>query len=278
MTFNIENFVENIKDDFEKTNYIVEQIGSYLWDKAYHEHIQPHREDEYQFNLERLEEHLHQIKLKLLFAYESQNLMRMIQQLDIDIDKFDKLTEINHVYFAEIFHSPVLWTMEMHLNTISSGLQSTPFNIHQISILEQILRGTAKMLSDRSLVPGNEKEVQDEIYKMLIHVFPDTVREIPISKVSKIYKPDVGVKSLKAAIEYKFVDSKEEMKKSIGGIFEDIHGYEGSLDWTTYYAVFYVTDNFMTIDQIKAEFKLSSVPHNWEPIVVFGKGARKNKK
>lgn len=133
------------------------------------------------------------------------------------------------------------------------------------------------MLSDRKIEPSNEAEVRAEVYKTMIHVFPDTVKEIPITKVSKTYKPDIGVKRLKSAIEYKFVDSEEEAKTAIGGIFEDIQGYEGSDDWTTFYAVIYMTDNFLTQDQVKAEFKLSKVPHHWKPLVVYGKGKRKSK-
>src|SRR5690606_25373570 len=99
---------------------------------------------------------------------------------------------------------------------------------HQISkkYLEQILKGTPKILSDRCIEPENEKEVRKEVYGIMIHIFPDTVREIPIAKVAKTYKPDIGIKSLKCAIEYKFVDTAKEAKSALGGIFEDIMGYE----------------------------------------------------
>lgn len=76
-------------------------------------------------------------------------------------------------------------------------------------------------------------------------------------------------------MEYKFVDSAEEAKTVIGGVFEDIQGYAGSEDWKFFYAVIYMTDNYLTIDQVHAEFELSQVPHNWMPIVIFGKGKRK---
>jgi hypothetical protein len=168
-----------------------------------------------------------------------------------------------------------------HLNAITSHIkiesESEFENTNSILLLEQILRGTPKMLFHREIQPTNEAEVRNEVYKNLIHVFPDTVREIPISKVSKIYKPDIGIKRIKSAIEYKFVTSESEAKTAIGGIFEDISGYEGSDDWTTFYAVIYMTDNFMTQDQVEAEFKLSKVPHHWKPIVVYGKGDRKIK-
>ncbi len=51
-------------------------------------------------------------------------------------------------------------------------------------------------------------------------------------------------------------------------------GYEGTDDWKTFFAVIYMTDNFMTQDHVEAEFVLSKVKKNWKPIVVFGKGGR----
>jgi hypothetical protein len=112
-------------------------------------------------------------------------------------------------------------------------------------------------------------------YRTLIHVFPDTGREVPIAKVSKCYKPDIGVPSLKAAIEFKFADTDAELKKSIGGIYEDVAGYGGSEDWRHFYAVFYMTDAFITQHQVEAEFKVSKVDRQWKPIVVQGRGSRK---
>ena len=143
--------------------------------------------------------------------------------------------------------------------------------------LKRVLEGTAKLLGDRRVDPANEADVKREVFNVLIHYFPDTVREVPIAQVSKVYKPDIGVKSLKAAVEYKFADSMQALKRSIGGVYEDIHGYHGSADWTTFYAVFYATEAFLTPAQIAAEWSLTGVPHSWKAILVTGRGNAKAK-
>ena len=145
----------------------------------------------------------------------------------------------------------------------------------QRSHLERILVSTPKIIHDREIKPQSEADVRKAVYDILIHIFPDTVREVPIAKVSKTYKPDIGIKSLKTAVEYKFADSKEEVKRCIGGVYEDIKGYEGSEDWKFFYAVIYMTDAFFTQAQINEEFKMSGVEHNWKPILVVGRGERK---
>lgn len=109
----------------------------------------------------------------------------------------------------------------------------------------------------------------------MIHVFPDTVREVPIPKVTKTDKAAIGIRSIKSAIEFKFVDSEQEAKTAIGGIYEDVCGYEGSEEWKNFYAVSYMTDHFFTLQHIEAEFQDSNITAKWKPILIYGKGSRK---
>lgn len=172
-------------------------------------------------------------------------------------------------------------TMELfsrYYKTISSLLLSDDSEIkieERKSQLEKILRNTPFIIKQWNIEPKNETEVKNCVYKTLIHSFPDLVKEIPISKETKTYKPDIGVKSLKSAIEYKFADNEEEVKTALGGIYEDIQGYSGSEDWTCFYAVIYMTDMFYTNEQIMSEFP--DAQHHWKLILVYGKGSRKAK-
>jgi len=280
--FNYIQFGKNLAKDFKSANSLVSKIGDAMWQEAHGFEKHPIYDEEKDFNLERLKDTVEDIICKIQYAYESLGLNFMLKKLNTELSNYEnKLDDIDLIHYLDIFHSPVVFILRRHLNTIMSTLDESIYSLdnqeYKISILEQILRGTPKMIMDRNIIPKNEKEVRKEIYNSMIHVFPDTVREIPIAKVSKTYKPDIGVKSLKSAIEYKFVDSETEAKTSIGGIFEDIHGYEGSEDWKVFYAVIYMTDNYLTTDQILAEFKMSNVPHNWKPVIVFGKGERKQK-
>lgn len=277
--FDFKEFYENIQKDFLEVNRLISDIEREYWANMYNYTDNYEFDEELEFNKERLVENFELIKLKFEFAYEFLHLEKMSIQLEKELKKhIGKMDNLDYIPFVDVFYSPVKWIFTRHLSALTSHIEidneSEYETTNSFLLLEQILRGTPKMLTDRKIEPSSEAEVRGEVYSTLIHVFPDTVREIPISKVSKIYKPDIGIKRLKSAIEYKFVDSELEAKTAIGGIFEDINGYEGSDDWTTFYAVIYMTDNFMTQDQIEAEFKLSKVPHHWKPIIVFGKGNR----
>lgn len=281
--FSFIEFYNNLQKDFLDANSLISEIEESEWNEMYSDGQERDYYDEgKEFNQDRLTETLELINLKLEFAHEFLGLTKMADKLTAELEKYKgKFGQLEFIPLVDVFYSPVKWIFQRHLNALTSHVkiqsESEYENTNSKMLLEQILRGTPKMLTDREIEPSNEAEVRNEVYKILIHVFPDTVREIPIAKVSKTYKPDIGIKRLKSAIEYKFVDSANEAKVAIGGIFEDIQGYEGSEDWTTFYVVIYMTDNFMTQDQVEAEFALSKVPHHWKPMVVFGKGKRKKK-
>ncbi len=285
--FDFKIFNENIQKDFLDANRVISDLQrANMIEMLYATEVDDEniydRDDEKEFNEARLNDIFSSMLLKFSFAYEYLQLPGMKLQLDADLKKhIGNLGVVEYEHYIDIFYSPVDWIFTKHIKALTSHVKidENEFeNTNSIVILERILRGTPKILFDNQIEPKNEAEVRQQVYNTLIHVFPDTVREIPIAKVSKTYKPDIGVKRLKCAVEYKFADTANEAKNVIGEIFEDIHAYAGSEDWKTFYAVIYMTDNFLTQDQVEADFKLSGVPHNWKPLVLYGKGSRPAKK
>jgi hypothetical protein len=96
--------------------------------------------------------------------------------------------------------------------------------------LEYCLRSTAKILNDQKVKPNREADVQRNMNHHLSSVFPDYIAKIVIAKPIKSFKPDGGVRSLKAAIEFKFATNKTEISRALSGITEDLTGYAGSED------------------------------------------------
>lgn len=178
------------------------------------------------------------------------------------------------------FHSSTLsYFWRFHKTTSSLiNLESVETDERkQRVLLEAILRNTPKIVHDRKITPNSEAEVRNCVYDLLIHVFPDTMREIPVPQVTKTYKADLGVPSLKTAAEYKYATTEEEARKIIGGFYEDMRGYAGSEDWKHFYAVLFMSKPFFTVEQIRAEFAHVGADKNWSPILVHGEGTRKRR-
>ena len=91
---------------------------------------------------------------------------------------------------------------------------------------------------------------------MLSFAFPDVVKEIPLEKILKTYHPDIGVTSLMAAAEVKFVTTKDEATAAIDGIYTDMKGYSGRDEWRSFYAVIYMTEPFYSQKDVEREFRV----------------------
>jgi hypothetical protein len=144
--------------------------------------------------------------------------------------------------------------------------------ISGLEVFETILHNSAKIMYERGEKPSNEAEVRREIFSILKCTFHDAVREIPITKLFKTFKPDLGVRSLKAAAEYKYADTEQRVKEVLDGIYADMRGYAGDHRWKTFYAVIYMTQPFYSQQQIEKEFRNVSADRNWIPILLTGPG------
>lgn len=273
--FDFKKFNQNVLNDLSIVSTLIDNAQNIRFSRSF-------SNEEYEMDCEQIAEILSQAKLKILFAYDYLRLEKMSDLLEKELEKHEgKFNRLSELWIADVLYSPVLLILQNHLNAITSHIEveSDEENEpnHSRKLLERILRGTSKILTDRKIEPSNESDVRNAVYGLLIHIFPDTVKDIPIAKVSKTYKPDIGIKKIKSAVEYKFICSEAEAKTAIEGVFADIKGYEGSNDWKTFYAVFYMTGHFYTQDQVEADFEISNVPHKWKPIVVYGNGERKKR-
>ena len=219
------------------------------------------------------------LKVSILAALEAAGLADTRTAFAESFATFD-ISETRYESFNAVMYSPVLEMTRDYVRTLTAltGAIVVDAEKQDRRKLEQILSTTAVFLRDQGVDPSTEADVQRAMRAVLKSVFPDTVSEVPIAKVTKTYKPDFGIPSLRAAIEYKFCASSAEVGKALGGIYEDIHGYAGSRDWEWFYAVIYMTEAFIAPQHAEAEFRLGSVTKYWKPIVVVGSGQRQPRK
>jgi hypothetical protein len=157
---------------------------------------------------------------------------------------------------------------------VGEGLKSAEAS--ELSKLESILRRTGFLVRKRNVTPTSETDIREVIHDYLEGYFIDYTRTVAIPKPFKTFKPDGGVPSLKAAIEFKFATSREEVNKAISGVYEDMIGYSGSEDYKRYFSVLYQTDQFVPEDAYNASILRG--PREWIPIITTAPGKRKPKK
>lgn len=276
----IENFLKSIDSDLSEARVLVSNLEGYQWG-SYNKNELGYSEKK-DFDELVLENYIKKSILKVQFILEYLKLESFLKDFNIQISEFNnKLIQFENIPYIGILINPIISLIQDFVDAITCILPNTELEdkkvTQDIELLERILIGTPKLIKDRGVIPNKEADVQREVYNTLIHVFPDTLREFQIPKELSNYKPDIGIRSLKCAIEYKFVDNDSECKKFIGGIYEDMMAYEGSNDWQSFYAIIYMTDNFITQAQVDSQLKISKVKENWKVFLVFGKGERKRK-
>ena len=188
---------------------------------------------------------------------------------------FKDLTETETTPWDVMFHSPPLSTARMMFNSVGTMVEGR--EVTGLRVFETVLQNTPKIIERGGLVPSSEAEVREAVRGVLRLAFREVVREVPIPKSIKTYRPDIGVPSQLAASEYKFIDSKAEAKAAREGIYADMRGYAGHHAWRSFYAVLYMTGNFYNQADVDHEFRLVKADLNWTPLVMIGPGARKGK-
>ncbi len=166
-----------------------------------------------------------------------------------------------------------------YLSTLIDGLRATagdalhPLESFELAKLETILRSTSVLLHRRGVTPRNEHDVQQVMHDYLQAFFTEYKSPVRISGIIRDFEPDGGIRNLRAAVEFKYAAARDEVSRAIGGIFEDLSGYSGSLDWVRFYSVIYQTAPFESEDRVRSELTRAGTI-TWKAILVTGGGSR----
>ena len=171
----------------------------------------------------------------------------------------------------DFVYSPPLDYISAYMSTVRPLLEETTFNDGKRDVLVSILRQTPTLIQEEGIDTKKEKDVHDALEKVLKLAFPDVLRGPSIQQPSKTYKPDFGIESIGVAVELKYAKEKKDVGTVLGGLYEDMKGYNGSSEYTNFYGLFYMTGAYFSQERMNAEAKRVSISKNWEIIIVAGK-------
>ena len=185
-------------------------------------------------------------------------------------------TEDNHEFQSS--SSPALIFLERLVGGLRMSVieEVSSEEAWTLSRLEAMLDDTAALVHRRGH-PVNEHDLQKIMHDYLRACFPDFRLNPSIGGSLKTFKPDSGIASVNAAIEFKIVHTEEEVAKAFSGIAEDTAAYKGSKDWTRFYAVIYQAQPFASKAQFRSDMKRIGATA-WKTILVNGPTKKKRKK
>jgi hypothetical protein len=166
------------------------------------------------------------------------NSFRLVEALNTEARKdYAKVYE----YEGDLF---LVWPEKLRhfLDALQHAFGETETNIVTKDITD-ILRSCEYVVTDRTLfpvAPAQESDVHDRIEGILRAIFPDLLRKPHIDKPIKGFQPDTGLPSIKTLVEYKFVVTKEDVKRVSDELLADTRGYV-SKKWSHIICVIYET-------------------------------------
>ncbi len=177
-----------------------------------------------------------------------------------DEDGADTMRSVHFDYVRRMFAS---------LDTMVGGA-----SISTQAVLENILRNTRRILVDAGItIPKSEAEIYKAVGRVIDYAFNDLIKNFSMPRPLKSYKPEFAIRSTRALIEYKFARNEDAVKRCIDELYIDTRGYKNIMGYTTFYAVVYCLDQYVSIEKIEKEFRDSAVESDWRLILVHGGGS-----
>jgi hypothetical protein len=199
-----------------------------------------------------------------------------IQQLDREAKKDYAKTE-----YAEGLYSYWAGKLRPYLDGLSQLVEPDSSKRVSKDIIE-ILRGTQYSVTDQRCFdhpPSDESELHVRVEAILRCVFPDLLSKPPLAKPIKNFIPDTGVPSLQALIEYKFVESEDDVKRVADEVLADTRGYV-SKEWKEFIYLIYETRRLRSERQWMDLLRACGLGQNTAVVVISGEAKHKgpNKK
>lgn len=182
-----------------------------------------------------------------------------------------RMTGSGLIEMLEDFYSPIM--IELNATFEAMAVMVDGSATTGMTMLESILRNTSGIISEQDICPEKESDVDGAIGKIVRYAFPDFVNKPEIDKAITKYKPDFGVKSLGALVEYKFAIDEAAVKIALEGLSADVINYAGDANWGKFYGVIYTTQPVLHTGVIQEHFKSSlKEGDRWTLIFVNGPG------
>ncbi len=226
--------------------------------------------------------HFDQLYDHLLVVLEAAEMPNARVNLVAKWEEFSKLDKgLRHTdQFGNFDHltSPVMEYIDHLVSALRMTVsnQLTSEEAWTLTRLEAMLEDGSTLVHRRGKAPATEKEFQDIMQDYLHACFSDFDPSPKISGAIKNFKPDCGIKSVSAAIEFKLAHTEQEAITAFSGIVEDTAGYKGSREWTRFYAVIYQAHPFLPKSHMKSDMKRIGAL-TWTPVLLNGKTTRKNR-
>jgi hypothetical protein len=153
------------------------------------------------------------------------------------VDEYDG-TGVYYLYWGARLLSHLDIIQKLYGRDVTSEFPAT------LDLIIRIIRQAEYAMEGLDKYPENETELDGLMENLFKPIYPDLLPTPVVTKPIKNFQPDTGIPSLQLLIEYKYVASKEDVKRIVDEVLADTLGYK-SKDWVYFFFVIYERRRFM---------------------------------
>ena len=150
-------------------------------------------------------------------------------------------------------------------------LSFSPLTFDENLKLKSILTNSGFIIKTQKLDINNEADIYKGVKWVIGLYYPSARRKNKSSFISQFkgYNPDILVPEIKAAVEYKFLDSADDnIDDYMDQLKIDATNYVGDDRYEHFYAVIYIEDiSIATPESITESWNSKGFPDNWQLVL-----------
>jgi hypothetical protein len=271
MTEKTQHLEKQIVEDLQNLNYLFSELSWLDQEEANYEIEFKLKED--------FENLIDRIFLSLVAYFEVLNLPIFLSRFISHFEQKIKERKIYEKYYHEDsgeFISETLTDIFAFLRPFILFSEDEEYVLRKKGIiyLNRVLENTDRIIKLQGKVCNNESDIYKTVKPYIEIFFPQaahTEGHVILNKL-KCYKPDLFIPDLHSAVEYKLIDEKSDIAKTISEIADDVIGYKekiGKIGYNIFYTVYYIKNVSITKERLSELWKEREYPENWNLIAVF---------
>lgn len=274
-------YIKQIEQDLHELEIQINKSIQYLENSAYWEGFESHLIEEKIEHETRIRHQSNYLFKKIAFFLKLNNFEDELQEFKSKIlsKKDDKEFLMGHEYIEEIdevhgtlcgeIYSILFPIFEYYLSRPKESVSSEA--VFHRKQLEKLLKSTGLIISRSKEFPKSEAQVYNIVKDHIKLLIPDLVdgKTVEFGHKLKTYVPDFSSELCQSVVEYKYIKSERDLKKTIDDLCADAKAYKRSDKYKYIFTVLYFTKYIKSDQEIEQYWGEKDFPDHWKYFVII---------
>ncbi len=274
-------FIKKIEEDLQELDIQINKSIRYLENNNYWKGYEAQLSEEKMEHTDSIRHQSFSLFKRILFFLKLNNYNSELNEFNKKIysKRNDDKFLMEYIYFDEVeeiysnltgkIYSILFPIFEYYL-TIPKDIDKSE-TIFYRKQLERLLRSTGLIVSRSKKIPTSEPQIYNIVKDHIKILLPDLIdgKTASFNQKLKTYIPDFSSEISNSVVEYKYIKTNTDLKKTIDDLCADAKAYKSKDKSLQVYTVLYFKKYLKSEDEIKEFWKEKEFPKNWKYILII---------